>query len=146
MAALSPEEAIITLLEADSAVTNKVSTRIYPEYGPQNPVFPFIVYTRILANHEHHMTAASGLVFPRIELVMFGERYMQVVNLATAVREALDGYRGTVTVGADSLVIALCHLDNDQSAALEPSDGREMPIRSITHDYLVAHAESIPTF
>jgi hypothetical protein len=146
MAALSPESAIRKLLIDDATVAALVSTRIYPEGGaPQTPPLPFIVTKRISRSHFHHMGAAGGLAIARVQVTSYAKSEGEVETLADAIREALDGYRGTVT-NTDSLTIKMLHLDNDLDTMILPWGGLNRGYPAIVQDYKVGHAESVPTF
>lgn len=139
MAVLDPEKAIRKLI-VDAAI---VSTRVYPQSAPQSAALPRIVYTRISGAHAHHMTAASGWAEARIQLDVYAANYTSVKAAAESLRVLLDTYRGTVTIGADSVDIDV-RLDNDRDGFDSPGDGSDAGGHRVIQDYIVWFNESIP--
>ncbi len=149
--ALVGEQAILKLLQDDGAVRGLVGNRIYPMAAPQGKLphetkKPYLVYRRISSRHEHHMEAASGLVFTMIQIDGYAGTYSASKKLADKVRLALDGYQGSVTVGSESLTIEECLLDGDSDGYVPPTDARGVGVFRTMQEYDVAHAETVPTF
>ena len=145
--ALKPEDAVRKLLIDDSTVSALVSTRIYPAGSvPQTPQLPYIVTSRVSRSHTHHMTAGAGLAISRSQIDIYAKTQTKVDTLADGCREALDGYRGTVTNGAQSLVVKMCHLSNDILVSDVEWSGQNSGTPRITQDYKIGHSESVPTF
>ncbi len=138
------EQAIMTRLVADTGVSAIVGQKIYPHSAPQSVDMPYIVYQRIDATHEHNMLGGSGLYTARIQIDMYALSYSAVLALAQAVRTALQGYRGYVTVGTDTVKIGMCHLAGDQEFYIDPQDSSQKGIYRLMHDYMVSADESQP--
>lgn len=88
-------KAIYYLLTNATDVTDIVSTRIYPEIAQQDADLPFIVYN--VTNNEPTDTKrdVSQLDTAQIEVNIYSESYTQCIDLAAAVRTALDRIKGT---------------------------------------------------
>jgi len=140
MAALETEYAIRKVLLDNSAVSTLVSTRIYPLFNiPQNSKLPYITYRRGSSDHVHHMQGASGRVFASVDVYCMAATDALMRDLGTKVRKALDGYNGTVTVGADSVVIDLCFLQNEMDDISPPQDGSSTPVFIRMLEYKVSN-------
>ena len=88
-------KAIYHLLTNATDVTDIVSTRIYPEISQQDADLPYIVYA--IANNEPTDTKPepSKLDTAQVEVNIYSDSYTQAIDLAVAVRAALDRVKGT---------------------------------------------------
>ena len=88
-------KAIYYLLTNATDVTDVVSTRIYPEIAQQDADLPFIVYN--VTNNEPTDTKPepSKLDTAQVEVNIYAESYTDCIDLAVAVRAALDRVKGT---------------------------------------------------
>jgi hypothetical protein len=94
-------KAIYAILSAASAVTNLVSTRIYPEMATQKAAYPFLVYTISGTAPSDTKDGVSGLDVVEFSVMSYATTYDAVNTIAAAVRTALDrtsGTHGTVNV------------------------------------------------
>jgi len=90
------EAAIYAILVADGTVSGLVSTRIYPVKLPQSPDMPAITYSRVSGPRIQTIAGPSGLAYPRVQVDSWASTYTGIKTLADAVRQALDGYSGTI--------------------------------------------------
>jgi hypothetical protein len=139
---MSIESAIYTLLAADTDLTDLVSTRIYDDAADQNPTLPYLTVFRVSEPHTHEMQGAAGMTHPRMQIDVFAENGISRFATTEAVREALDGYRGT----SDSVVISKCFLVNRFDQYEDPVEGERFGTWRSTMDFEISHAESVPTF
>ena len=145
-ASISPEEALRSLLISDTDVAALVTARVYPENAPQGVALPFIVYTVVSGDHDHHMSAASGNVRLRFQIDCYHRAFTTVRDLGNKVRLALDGYAGTVTTANGSLAVQGILLDSDSNSFRAPDDGSNQGIRRVSMDFIFHCAEVVPTF
>lgn len=89
------EEALVSILQNDSGV-NAITTRVYPVDLPQNPVFPAVIYMKISGMRDHALSGPTGHAHPRFQIEAWATTYSAAKGLARAIRQALDGYSGTV--------------------------------------------------
>ena len=89
---------LITLLEADTDITDVVSTRIHVENIPQGTDFPAILLTTVATTREWSNDGAALIPTSSIEIDCFGNTYNQAINLADAVRILFDGYENGTTI------------------------------------------------
>ena len=99
------EKAIRAILVANSTV-KAITTRCYPAKIPQDPTYPLILFSKVTGMRDHHLQGPSGLAHPRFQVEAWATTYDAAKTLANAIREALDGYKGTVgTVVIGSILI-----------------------------------------
>lgn len=125
------EEAFIALLLADSSLDAQVGNRIYWARRPQEiPAMPAIVLFRITGDRDNHMTAASGLVFSRVQCDCYGETYASAKQTARALRDIVNGYNAS-SGGTDFQGI---FIDSERDTNETEADGRHLFRTSIDLD------------
>lgn len=77
-------------------------TRFYPVQAAQAVTVPFAVQQRIGTNAVRSLSGPSGLTQARIQIDIYDLDYDAARAMALAVRQALDGYAGVVTIPATS--------------------------------------------
>jgi len=88
-------KAIYNILSNTTAVTDIVSTKIYPEIAPQNETQPYIVYS-IVSNSPSDTKEDNGNIDEaQIEVYCFNTKYSLAIDLGVAVRAALERKNGT---------------------------------------------------
>lgn len=97
--------AVRTYLLTKSAITDLVSTRIYPDDLPQGATLPAIVYNKISTNHEHVVAGGwglAGMANCRLEMECFSSTRSQANSLADLIKNntigQLRGVYGGVNV------------------------------------------------
>lgn len=127
------EEALVSRLSAVSAVTALVGSRIYPVRAPEGAARPFLVFQRVAATRETAFGADPGLARARMQVTAWADRYATAKAVATAVRQALQRYRGTL-LGVEVLDVFV-ELDQDV-----PDD--EVQLFGVLTDFSVIHREA----
>jgi len=90
------EKAIVSILGADTNVTDIISSRVYANsVVPANATRPYIDYQVISGDPLLAIQGKTGLTHKRIQLNIVAESYASVAALADVVRDALQDYRGT---------------------------------------------------
>lgn len=84
------EETLVSLLLAESTLTDLVGQRIEPVLSGQDTALPALSYQTISRQAEHSHDGPS-MSRPRIQLTAIGTTYSQVVNVLAACKTALDG-------------------------------------------------------
>ncbi len=98
---MSIKQGLYTFLGAQSAITNLVSDRIYPEVIPDQ-VFdaaskrPCLVYSRQGTERTRTFCGTIGLVQSAFNVDCYARTYQDAEALAAAVRSALTDYRGAM--------------------------------------------------
>jgi len=97
-----------TLLN-DSTVKALVLTRVYPRLLPPKITLPAIAYQQISSIHEQKLSGPADFAVTRFQITCIAKTYEEVVELATAVRLALDGYSGTW----DDMTVEACTIESE---------------------------------
>lgn len=86
------------VLRNDAGVAALVANRIYPNIVPQRATFPVVVYNQINAVRTSVMGEDTGTVDSTWQIDVYAQSYQGARELATAVRKALQRYRGWTPV------------------------------------------------
>lgn len=106
---LSAGEIIRSILMSDSEVSARVK-KIFPVVE-DSAELPYIVYRRTQLEQEP-VKGRRGADTVGIEILCYTQHYTEGVELAEAVRKALDGAQGEV----DGLVMRSCYLADSEEA------------------------------
>jgi hypothetical protein len=145
-AGMDAQDAMRKLMIDDTFVNTAVNGRIYSEYAPQKSALPYIVMERVTAEHENHLLGSGGLVQPDIQLDIYAKSKTSRDELRKNIRAVLDGFRGNVTIDADTLFLQRLQLVNDLTDLVQPDDGSDRQIWRGSLDFEVGHVEAQPTF
>jgi hypothetical protein len=104
------EQALVYKLINTSAISTLIGTRMHPLRLPDTATLPAIVYTEISAPivGTHDETSANALTHARYQIDAWAVTYAGAVALAKAVFDALEGFKGIITSGADTFTIQAC--------------------------------------
>lgn len=133
------EEAVNTLLLATATITAIVGSgtaaRIYPLRIPQDATRPALAYQKISSPKQMSHGGSSNLARSRFQFTCQCETYTSVKTLTAALRNALIGYRGTVSgVRIDGILI-----DDDIDNDIELQANEVLPY--VTIDAAIWHSE-----
>lgn len=93
---------LYTKLSADAGVSAICSSRIYPLTIPQKASYPAAVITVIANEPSDTKTGASTLDAWRVQIDSYAATMLAAQQLDSAIRSAIDRFRGTVTVTGDT--------------------------------------------
>jgi len=131
------EQALKYILVNDATV-KAITTRVYYDNIPQDPTYPLILITQISGHRDQVLRGPTGHAHPRYQVDAwtqkasgYGHKYT-ARRLADAIREALNGYSGTV----EGRTIKSCLLDNER-----PKNEPELKAYRIMQDYMIWHEE-----
>lgn len=142
--------AIYARLRADTTLNGLVKDRIYPNVARQDKIKPYLVYYLEYAP-EHELTGKSTNLMTAdltVECYTEGETaYADVQAVADAVRESLDGYRGTLDAeqGASTIAIRTCILLSTADSFSPPVDGGEKGTHVVVQSYSLGFHYTPPT-
>lgn len=94
---MTVEEALRTALAADGTLAAITGARIYPVVAPQGTAAAYVTYERVAGNPHHDHGGSGNLRWARISYMCHSATYSQAKAMATAIRNVLDGYRGTLS-------------------------------------------------
>jgi len=144
MASGSITNAVIDELLNAASVSSIVGTKIRPFVSNQRDTVPNISVKRISGLHVHNASGASGITQDRVQVTVWESTYSKMETLATAVRESLQGFRGTLGTAQPADVRGIV-LDNDPDLQGVANGNARTPIGRAL-DFKIWHAESIPVF
>jgi hypothetical protein len=131
-------KAIRTRLLSVSAVTDLVSTRIYPLTLPQGVTMPAVRYQRVSGNSDPHVTGTTGAATARLQFDIFANTYAGAEALRDAIREAIDQYTGT----SSGVTIHSCNAAMHMDLFDEPVHGDAVGLYQMVSDYEIVHSET----
>lgn len=105
---ISAGEIIRSVLTSDEEVM-AIATKVFPVVTDEAKL-PYVMYRR--AHMEQLPTKGIGADTVGIEVTCYAEQYTQSVELAEAVRAALDGKQASI----DGLSMRSCHLADSEEA------------------------------
>ena len=129
---MSIEKVIYSKLSGDSDVSALVATRIYPVNLPQKPTYPAIVYTRISGERAYSLGGPSDLASPRFQIDCFASTYSAAKDLASKIRSAINGFRGTVA----GVLVQGVFLENDNDIFED-----DFSVYRVSSDYFIHYKE-----
>lgn len=140
---ISPEEAIRQRIYEAPGMASVYAKRVYPQIAPQGVVLPYLTYTRISGSPIHHLRGPDTLARARIQVDIFSSTYSQMLAIAAATRKQLDGFRGAISVGTQSVHFSHLFLDSEQVQMVGPLSGSEDPIHRFIQDFVVAYRQDV---
>ena len=147
---MSVNDTIVSELKAASTVTDLVSTRIYADYAYAKAAMPYIVVSQIDSVRHPHMKAASGLVSSRIQVDCVSSTRATRDAVGDAVRLVLDTVTGSIGTDPNDQTIQYSALAEDRNFTQLPDTsnkrGGQRGTFTRSMDFMVWHAETVPTF
>ena len=125
-------ETAIRYILINDATVKAITTRCYPVTIPQSPTYPLILYTKITGMRDHHLRGPSGHAHPRFQVEAWSKTYTEAKTLADAIREALDGYAGTVS----GTIIRSCLIESERD-----DYQKAVEVYRELQDYFIWHEE-----
>jgi hypothetical protein len=95
----TPEHVVIGLLDAASAVTDIVSTRISAGYREQDDDMPCITVETESMDGDDNLSGSTSIDIASVEVLSFATTYAAASTLASACYDALKGVTGTTAQG-----------------------------------------------
>jgi hypothetical protein len=105
--------AIRSLIVTDGTLFNLVGGRIYPQPIPITKVYPLISYSQVSDDTISAHTGNSNLANTRIQLDVFADTDALLTTLRDELKRRLRDFKGTVTIGLDSVRIDRLAWAND---------------------------------
>ena len=133
----SPEAVLLRALVASPEVARLMGRRIYAVMAPQSATYPFATYRRSSIDREQTLAGPMGVPRVSIECQVYGGTYEQAREAADAVRETLDGYRGS----ALGCTVSLASLESESDDFVTLQGGDLPPAYQITMTFDTAWQE-----
>lgn len=136
---MSLETALYSYLSGVSAVTDEVSTRIYPAQAPQGAALPYVVHHRISTRRFPHQLGPSGMVRARIQIDSFGTTLDSAQAVFDVLRDNLDGWRATTMGG---VYVQSVNLEDEANDFAPPQDGGDPGVHRVRADFIFVYSEA----
>ena len=131
-----------TYLQTKSAVTDLVSTRMYPDALPENVTLPAAVLNVIsTSSHEDLNSGASTAASSRVQIDSYAATRSGSVALAEAIRKAAFQGVNEVSFGSTYVGAVNC-LEAARYAIDNPDDGSSLDRYITSQDYMIFHAQA----
>lgn len=132
-----------TYLLTKASITSLLGTRIFPNKIPQkNSDWPCVVYQIISQNPGHTLEGGADYAETRIQLDVYSETALARDALVEALRNVLQGFRGTMGSSTVSSVVYRNSIDLYEP----PADNSDVGLYRNSADYWLRHSHTAPTF
>lgn len=129
---------LTAFLKADPTIAAAVGGRVFPNIVPQGSTFPALSYNQVSGVRLYDINdGPTGRAMPRITINSWAERYLAVRQLADAVRQRLNGFRGVT----GSTFISRITLDNEFDTFEE--EAGQSGIHRVVQDYIISFVEGV---
>jgi hypothetical protein len=134
----SPETFLYARLIANATVASYVASRIYPVLAPMGTAMPLVVYQRTGVSREPALNGPTGSPIISVQLTTYGTSYIDLKQIARAIRLSVDGYVGTY----GNVTIQRTNLTSEVDGAEMPTDDQMLPYYYVqqTFEFRVAEA------
>lgn len=116
------------------------SGNIYAGIAPENQRSPFVTFQRVSGDKVRAINGPSGLAQTTFQIDIYSKDYPECRQLADQVRKILDGFRGTVTIGSDSVRIGGCSMTGERDFTEDETDPK---LYRASVDYLFTFDEDL---
>lgn len=127
----SPEAVLRNALVTTTAVSNLVSSRVYPVLAPASASLPFVTYRRAGIRRQQTLGGPMGVPQVTMELDIYATTYEGARDLADRCRVVLDGYGGTF----DNTEVKQVSLENEQDDFVTLAGADMPPVYSVKQTY-----------
>ena len=148
MIALTMLEAMHVYLASKAAITTTagVGARIYRITRPQTTsTLPAITYRKASGQDVLHQGGTNDLAELRVEVECWGSTPAVCETIRTAVRDVCQMYSGTITSGAESVVVVSMTVEDDLEMYDPPTDKSISGVFSAIVDVFVWWRAPVPT-
>jgi hypothetical protein len=137
---MTPEEALRTVALSNSLVSNLLDTRMYPQQAPAKADYPLAITNRISSVYHEELDGLDSdfLATVSIQVDIFGKGYATAKEAATALRKALNAYKGTV----NDMVIRRIRLTSEMDGFDNPKNGKGEGVCRVIQDYEIWFLDS----
>lgn len=139
---LDLKKAIVTALNAETALTSIVGSNIYPDVIPETSVGPAISYEFFAADRVKNILGAAGMKTTRVRFELLSALESDVEAMAEVLRNLIQGLRGKL--GGVLTILYVSYLD-ETDGDYEPIAGSDQQTHFKRVDYSFKLRETLPT-
>tara|TARA_R110002020_G_scaffold366922_1_gene578914 strand:- start:133 stop:558 length:426 start_codon:yes stop_codon:yes gene_type:complete len=137
------KDEITRYLKGNSGIADVVAGRVFPGLAPQSASRPYLLWARVADVPGHHISAASDMSSALIQVDVMADSSIAAETAAEAVREAVDGYSGTLN---DEFHIDSMWLGSEADFIEPKGDGSDDSTYQISLSITVNYRRSVPVF
>jgi len=115
------------------------ASRIYPGLVPENAVLPYIRFRIISSTHVRDMLYPANVAMRRVQFDIFGSSTASVESVFSALRSALESYRGTMGTGGSAVTVLSSGLETERDETIAPTDGSQAGLELRSVDFNIWH-------
>ena len=130
-----------TYLLSKTGITTLIGQRIFACRRPQNVTGDALCFWRTSGGHDHNLQGSSGTAIPTFALEVLSTDYMAADTIAEAVRQAMQGFSGSM----GSTVVKSVILADEQDGFDESEKSDDETTFRIALLYQIRYTESKPT-
>ena len=129
-----PHRVLVNVLENDAGFAAIAGNRVYPHPAKQRPIIPYVTFQRISDSLRQTLPQPAALIRARYQLNCWSSSYGGAMNVARAVRRALDGL---ADVTASGVRVHSCRLETTRDmASMEDAD------QGVSMDFSIFYEEN----
>lgn len=136
MTAIDCSEAVAKYLLTQTAITDLVGTRIYPDVLPEACTLPAIVYSEISDNDNYHLSGVCTAAECRVQIDCYGATRASANAVGRKVREIIGN--GTSREMGGMQVLS-CHSENGHTMQEQPVNGTDNWRYVRSRDFLIIY-------
>lgn len=136
------ETSVLTWLTTSTNVNKFTSGQIYPDVAPQGTRLPWVTFTDVTDDPDHHMQGASGLSLALIQIDVWAASSVDRRTLANYIKNRMDGVISATIAGLSVDSIMLQRRKNSYES---PPDGSESGVFRQMMEFTFKYREPLPT-
>ena len=141
MSIIDIEQGIGDELKANQGLAAQIGQRVYPTGQlPQNATLPYVSYQRYATTRIRHQGGRSGIAQASFQFDCIAETHLAAVQVADALFDALDEFKGAIGDGTVSVVH--CVADDERADWDSPVDATATGLNRIIQDYRIQYHEA----
>ena len=134
------ETSLFSYLTSKTAITSLV-TKISPNAVAENTAYPYLTYHVLGKDRVYSVSQGpSGKCTIRLAIDIESTNYADTVNVAEAVRNELEGFRGTM----GAYTVQRCVIDNETDNPIPPPDDSDKWIYHRAVEWSIDIVEPLP--
>lgn len=137
---MSIEASLFSKLSGDARITSIVGQKISPHVAKRDSELPYITFQRLDSEGVQHMLRPSALVEELFQFDCYSDSSVQVDAMAEALRDIMDGLRGTI--GTDE--VRRITLQDRRDFVTPENQGAEEYVFRASMDFSIWYVRSVP--